>query len=59
MKAKQATRAWADANLAAAHLILASEAKYGGPESLMAQWARLVIERQQPAIRGPLFGKAA
>ena len=46
------------ANETAARGILADLAKYGGPDSLMAQWAALVIERAQPTIKGPLF-KAA
>jgi hypothetical protein len=50
------------ANSEAAGIILASQAKYGGPESLMVQWAKAVIERAQPTIQGTLFktaGKAA
>jgi hypothetical protein len=45
-------------NIECAHIILASEAKYGGPGSLAAQWARAYMERAQPMIKGPLF-KAA
>src|ERR1035437_10355634 len=43
------------ANSKAANVILSDVAKYGGPESLAVRWARLVIERAQPTIKGPLF----
>lgn len=32
-------------NLAAARVILADPAKYGGPDGLPVRWARLVVER--------------
>lgn len=48
------------ANEEAARIILASEARYGGPDSLMVQWARVVIEKAAPkdAECGPLFEAA-
>ena len=55
MKAKQATRAWSDANLAAARILASNPVKYPG---LPQTWAALVIEKQTATIRGPLF-KAA
>jgi hypothetical protein len=33
-------------NLAAARVILADPAKYGGPDGLPVRWAQLVVERQ-------------
>jgi hypothetical protein len=51
---RSAREGFAAANSEAARLILASEAEYGS-ESLPVQWARAVIERQQPKIEGPLF----
>jgi hypothetical protein len=44
-------------NLEVARLILSDVALHGGPDSLMAQWARLVIEKSNPqdAECGPLF----
>ena len=43
------------ANEQAANLILQNVQRYGGPGSLMVVWARLVLERLQPKIEGPLF----
>jgi hypothetical protein len=45
-------------NRLAARAILSDMAKYGGPESLMVQWAKAVIESAQPTIKGPLFKTA-
>jgi hypothetical protein len=42
-------------NLECARVILASEAKYGGPESLAVQWARAVVANSAKRIEGPLF----
>jgi hypothetical protein len=43
-------------NAACAAIIAADPARYPG---LMAEWAALLIERQQPTIRGPLFRERA
>jgi hypothetical protein len=40
------------ANEEAARIIAANPVRYPG---LPAQWAALVIEKQRPSIRGPLF----
>jgi hypothetical protein len=45
------------ANEKAAKLIVRDSVRYGCPDSLMARWARLVIERALPAIKGPLFSE--
>lgn len=42
-------------NVQAAEIIAAHPERYGGPESGLVRWARLVIERAQPTISGPLF----
>jgi hypothetical protein len=47
------------ANETCARLVLADLARYGGPDSLMGQWARLIVERAQPTIKGPLFAQGA
>jgi hypothetical protein len=56
--ARSAREGFTAANRAAADIILASEAKYGGEGSGLVQWARLVIERAAPRIEGPLFAAA-
>ena len=38
-------RTYTAQNLAAARIILADLARYGGPGSLLDRWARLVLER--------------
>jgi hypothetical protein len=58
MDYQTASERYAGQNAAAARIIAADPAKYGGPDSLMCQWARLVIERAQPTIKGPLFRAA-
>ena len=45
-------------NRTAADIILASEAKYGGPESLMVRWANAVVANSARRINGPLFAAA-
>ena len=40
-------------------LILADREAFGGPESLMVRWARLVVEKSLPTVRGPLFRQRA
>ena len=47
------------ANDQAANLILENVQRYGGPDSLMVQWARLVVARAVPKIEGPLFERRA
>ena len=42
-------------NLQAAGIILSDAERYGGSESGLVRWARLVTERAQPTITGPLF----
>jgi hypothetical protein len=54
--AKAARRAYAADNEQAARIIAADPARYPG---VMQEWAALVLERAEPTIRGPLFGKAA
>ena len=44
------------ANEEAARIIAADPLRYPGLPQI---WVALTIEKQQPAIRGPLFGKAA
>jgi len=44
-------------NEQAANLILQDVQRYGGPDSLMVTWARLVVERAAPTVRGPLFAE--
>lgn len=56
MTTKQATRAWAAGNLAAAHIIAADPLRYPG---LPQQWAAMVLQRAEPTIKGPLFREAA
>ena len=59
---QRARQSYAASNERAAGIILASQAKYGGPEGLMVRWSKAVIERAQPTIKGPLFeatGRAA
>ena len=46
-------------NEEAAGIVLQDVAKYGGEQAALVQWARLVIDRQQPTITGPLFRAAA
>ena len=53
--AKRAADHYRAANDQAANLILENVQRYGGPGSLMVQWARLVLERAMPTVRGPLF----
>ena len=57
--AKRAADRYRAANETCARVILADIQRYGGPGSLMAIWARLVIERSQAppadAEAGPLF----
>jgi hypothetical protein len=55
--AKRTAARYSADNETAARLILADAAKYGGPDSLMVQWARMIIERAQPSIEGPLFDR--
>lgn len=42
-------------NQKAARIILSDIARYGGEGSLMVTWSRVVIEKAQPTVRGPLF----
>ena len=62
-KAKRAVEHYRTSNLEAAHIILADVQRYGGPDSLMATWAKLFIERieARPEDReaGPLFAQRA
>jgi hypothetical protein len=44
---KRAAEHYAAGNLEAARLIQADVARYGGPDSLMARWAEMVIERSE------------
>ena len=64
MTPKKTVDFYRDQNEQAARLILADVARYGGPDSLMGQWAALIVGRIEapPADweAGPLFaGKAA
>lgn len=40
-------------NMACALSILANPAKYGGPDSLMCQWAQLVLQREREGQERP------
>lgn len=37
------------ANREAAEIILADQARYGGPESVMVRWAKMTLERNRSA----------
>lgn len=56
---KKAADCYRADNETCARLVLADLERYGGPDSLMCQWARVIIERAQPTIKGPLFINAA
>ena len=60
---KRAADHYRAANETCARVILADVQRYGGPDSLMVVWARLVIERNQAppadAEAGPLFERWA
>jgi hypothetical protein len=59
---RSARDGYSAANSEAARVILSDVAKYGGPESLAAQWARAYMERvkrDDVARIGPLFRQAA
>jgi hypothetical protein len=56
MTARQTAAARYDQqNELCARIILADVERFGGPDSLMVIWARLVVEQMQPTIKGPLF----
>lgn len=57
MNATRVADHYSAANEKAAKLIVRDSVRYGCPDSLMARWARLVIERALPAIKGPLFSE--
>jgi hypothetical protein len=52
--APKATRLYGVGNLQAARIIAADPGKYQG---ILQTWARLIIERAQPTIKGPLFAQ--
>jgi hypothetical protein len=60
---KRAADHYRAANETCARVILADIQRYGGPDSLVAVWARLFIERSQAqptnAEAGPLFERWA
>ena len=41
------------ANREAAAIILAAPERYGGPDSLVVQWARAITHHQAPKVRPP------
>ena len=53
--ARSAREGFAAANTRAAAVILADIERYGGEGAGLVQWARLLIEKQRPTVRGPLF----
>jgi hypothetical protein len=59
MTARRGRQFYGAANETCARLILADVAKYGGETSLMATWARLVVAKGAPTVRGPLFAQRA
>jgi hypothetical protein len=44
-------------NVAAAEIILADVAKYGGKEALLVQWARLILQREPEPSASRRAGK--
>ena len=60
---KRKVEQYTTGNLEAARLILADVERYGGPDSLMGQWAKLIVGRIEAppadAECGPLFRQAA
>ena len=55
---RSAKQTYSAGNLECARIVAASEAKYGGPESLAVRWARAYMERvkrDDVARIGPLF----
>jgi hypothetical protein len=47
------------ANEQAAGIVLQDIAKYGGEGAGLVIWARMVLQRTEPTIKGPLFRAAA
>lgn len=56
---KRAADQYRSANIEAAKVILGNVAKYGGEDAALVEWARTVLAKAEPGIRGPLLKGAA